>query len=178
MKDESKTIDALKQKIIGLETQLAEHKIHETLEQWVVGRMKFERRQLEAILNSLPMGVDIVNDRHEILFQNRWMKDRFGNKRGAICYKSYRGQDRPCQDCPVIKAIKNNKTEYGKATTRDGKEYELTASPIGYVDNEVAAVEIVMDVTGVRRTEKALLQSQKIYTDLVNSLLRCLSNYP
>jgi len=82
MKNEDKIKEELKRELAQLRINLAERELFEVQTNWTNSRIKVERRKLERVLNSLPNGILMVSDDHEVLFQNKWMRDRFRIKEG------------------------------------------------------------------------------------------------
>ena len=170
MEDKNKTREELEKEVLELRTQCAEKHLYETLNKWALGQIRIERSQLETILNSLPSGVNIVSSDYRIEYQNQWSKQRFGNKINKICYEACMKKSEPCKNCPVAKAIRQNKIIQGEIVAGDMRSYEIIASPIGEFEGKKSGVEIILDVTEQKQMEEAFLQSQKKYADLINSL--------
>ena len=102
--------------VLGNYVDITEHKRVEE-------ELRLERGKLQALMDGLArieIGIDIVGVDYEILFQNQTLKERFGNLIGKLCYEEYMGLEKPCDFCPMIKAIKINKVESVELTGADG----------------------------------------------------------
>ncbi len=118
-------------------------------------------------LNLVGIGIDIVSVNHEILFQNQVLKERFGDFAGEICYKKYMALDKPCEFCPMEKAIKNNSVERIELKGVDGRFYEIYSAPIPNSDGFIDMVaEIVIDITNRRRNEQKILESEEKFKSI------------
>jgi len=126
--------------------------------------LKSETDKLQALIDGLArtqIGIDIVGIDYKILFQNQVLIERFGELPGKLCYEKYMGLEKPCDFCPMIKAIKSNKVESVELTGADGKNYELLSAPLPNPDGTVdKAIELVMDITDRKQAEVKLKESQ------------------
>ena len=156
-----RTREQLEKELLELRTRAAERELFAVQREWTFGRIKSEIRKLDTIINGLPNGVSIISKDCRVLFQNKWLSDRFGNKVGKICYKEYMKKGKLCLDCPVKRAIKNNRAEEYELLGVDRRFYKITAVPLGKFEGKVSGVAITTDVTEQRRAEEGFLQSQK-----------------
>ncbi len=117
------------------------------------------------------IGIDIVSVDHEILFQNQVLKEKFGNCAGETCYKRYMNLERPCEFCPMEKAIKNNNVERTVLKGIDKNDYELISVPLpnsnGTIDN---VVEITIDITKQKAIEEELRFKDHIINSTSNAI--------
>jgi len=153
----------LEKELLELRTKIAERELFAVQQEWTFGRIKSEIKKLDTIINGLPNGISIISNDCKVLFQNKWLTDRFGNKVGKICYEGYMKQGKLCRDCPVKRAIRNNKTVECELLGVDKRYYKLTAVPLGRFEGELSGVAITTDITEQRRAEEAFLQSQRLF---------------
>ena len=109
---------------------------------------------LNLILSSLDEGLDIVSSNYIIQFQNKYLKDRFGNAIGKKCYKTYLGLNGPCWDCSMREAIKQNKIAITEKTTTSNRIYEIIAIPFKQSKGKGNVLEVVRDITDRKRIKK------------------------
>jgi len=160
------TYEELEQRISELEKESAERKRAEEA-------LRSEKNKLQALMDGLArtqIGIDIVGTDYKVLFQNQTLQERFGDLTGEICYEKYMGLEKPCDFCPMIKAIKSNKVESVQLTGADGRNYELFSASLPNPDGTVdSAIEIILDITAQAKAEEALHQSEERYRGLVEN---------
>jgi PAS domain S-box-containing protein len=110
--------------------------------------------RLNLILSSLDEGVDIVSTNYIIEFQNKYLKDRFGNAIGKKCYKTYLGLDEPCVDCSMREALKQNEIAITEKTTANGRIFEIIAIPFKASQGKGNVLEVVRDITERKEIKK------------------------
>ena len=123
--------------------------------------VRAQRDKLEGIIASLADGLDIVSQDYRVHFQNKMLRDRFGDLTGKLCYEGYMARESPCESCPMVKAIATGSTQRVELTAADGREYEVTATPFQDIDGETKAIEVVRDITERKRAEEALRNSKE-----------------
>ncbi|NQT38614.1 MAG: PAS domain S-box protein [Planctomycetes bacterium] len=116
-----------------------------------------ERDQLRAMtegLSTAGIGVDIVSTDYEMLTQNNFLRGRFGDPGGLPCHKYYMGNEKPCDFCPMKKAIASGDLERVELAAADGRHYELLSAPCRNPDGTVdKAIEVVIDITERKQVE-------------------------
>ncbi|TET79014.1 PAS domain-containing sensor histidine kinase, partial [candidate division TA06 bacterium] len=101
------------------------------------------------------IGIDIVGIDYRVVFQNQTLKQRFGDLSGQLCYEKYMGLERPCDFCPMMKAIRRNRVESIELIAADGRNYELLSAPFPNPDGTVdKAIEVVLDITERKQAEE------------------------
>jgi PAS domain S-box-containing protein len=126
--------------------------------------LRSERDKLKALidgLNRTGIGIDIVGIDHRILLQNAVLKEEFGDLTGKLCYEAYMGLENPCDQCPMVKAVKNNTVESADLVNIHGRIIELISAPLLNPDKTIdRAIEVAIDNTERIEAEKALRESQ------------------
>ncbi len=122
---------------------------------------------LEAILDSLPRALYVLNDKLEIQWVNQTAVqcvDKSVSKGSrSRCYKDILQRKTPCEDCPTLKTFKTGKLEFAEVKKESGHEARnllITSVPLGHTlaDNRPLVVEMVQDVTTSKRMEEELLR--------------------
>jgi PAS domain S-box-containing protein len=127
------------------------------------------RDKLEGILSSMVDGVDIVSRDYRVDFQNKLLKDRFGDLTGQLCYQGYMARETPCEDCPMIKAIATGGTQRVEVVGADGREYEVTSTPFRDIDGETKVIEVVRDITEGKWAEEKLREAEQKWVSLTEN---------
>jgi len=122
--------------------------------------------KLNLILSTIEDGVDIVSYDYIIQYQNKFLKDRFGDATGKKCYVEYMGSKKPCPSCPMRNAIKHKKKFQVELTGKDKRTYEITSMPLEHPNGQVNALEIIRDITERKRNEEFLRESEEKFRTL------------
>jgi PAS domain S-box-containing protein len=108
-------------------------------------------------LDRIGIGIDIVNKDFQILFQNDFLLNRFGNLTEKLCYKEYMNLKEPCNFCPMIKSIKENKIFSQELIGGDGRNYKLVSIPFPNSDGNIEkAIELVIDITEQKYSKRRM----------------------
>ncbi len=113
-------------------------------------------KKLDLILSTLEAGIDIIDRNYTIRYQNKFLKDRFGDLVGSKCYTAYMDFQKPCVHCPMRDSIKHNKTFRAELKRKDARDYEIISIPLEYADGHLDSLEIIRDITERRMMEKRL----------------------
>jgi PAS domain S-box-containing protein len=123
---------------------------------------------LNLILSSLDEGLDIVSTNYVIEFQNKYLKDRFGDAVGKKCYKSYMNLDEPCVDCSMRNALEQNKIVVTEKVVDDGRVFEVIAIPFKHFQGKGNVLEVVRDITVRNKTQQQLKKHHEDLEKLVH----------
>ena len=134
-----------------------------------------EKNKSEAIIAALGDGIIIQDTDYKIIYQNQVQNDIYGDRTGELCYKAYEGRDQICEDCPVERTFRDGKIHRSekKVTTDRGDFYfELTSSPLKDSNGKIiAGIKVVREITGQKRMEHTLRESEEKYRRLVETLM-------
>ncbi len=119
-----------------------------------------EKAKSEAIIASIGDSLIIVDTNLKIMYENKIMKDMFGDRTGEYCYKAHEGRDQPCEDCALPLCLRDGKIykTSKKKTGAHGIRYiETTSSPL--IDSRgaiIGGIEFGRDISDRVRMEEAL----------------------
>jgi len=92
---------------------------------------------------------------------------------GKKCYKTLKGTDEICDNCPVAKAIDSRRREEGIVQDDDGSFWLIRASPRLDDNGEVeGVVEIALDITQRKKTEERLKENKEKIEGLLEATSR------
>ncbi len=128
----------------------------------------------------------IYHDRdHRVIWANKAAADSVGEApedlKGRMCYKVWGYQDRPCDDCPVTKALKTEEIERGEIESPDGRYWFIPATPVKDDGGKIeGVVEVSVDLTERREIERELeekhRQMKTILSNMPGMAYRCLND--
>jgi len=145
------------QKVIGL----IEEKLKQSEEKY---------RTLIEGLTQTEIGVDIIDLNHNVIYQNDFLKSRFGEHNGRKCYEHYLERENSCKICPMEKAINTNKVEKETIITPENRIYEITSAPLPDKDGKVdRAAEVIIDITERRQVEADLKREKLFIEEALNA---------
>jgi PAS domain S-box-containing protein len=136
--------------------------------------------QLNAIINALPGLVSVVDTDFNVLIANDEVYKTFGQGSlseviGKPCYATRKGLKQPCPHCGIDVAFKTGET-ISRISTPEEEELMGIASksyaiPLKDENGEVwGGVEVIMDITDIRKTEENLKKSEEKYRELINEM--------
>jgi PAS domain S-box-containing protein len=136
-----------------------------------LGEAAAERARAEDVLEGIGEAISIQDRDMTVVYQNRMHKERYGEHVGETCYEVYAGVDRVCEGCPVAATLMDGRYHLlEKSAVRDGRtmHLEIAASPLRNAGGDViAGIEVVRDITERRLAEEELVESRRLYRDLV-----------
>jgi len=103
-----------------------------------------QRDRLDTILAHLQEGVALYDDQRRVVFMNRPLVERFGDRRGARCYEALFGLEQPCCGNPVDE--RGCRQAWFSLITPKGEYYELFTTPIERSDGRCWTLELVRDI--------------------------------
>jgi PAS domain S-box-containing protein len=132
--------------------------------------LRVERDKFKGIISSLSEGLDIIDKNYRICFQNEALINRFGDLTGKLCYKAYMKRKIPCKTCQLKKAFRTGKTQKSELKAPDRKIYEITSTPFKDIDGETKAIEIVRDITEIKKSQEKISVSEKRFRELFDHM--------
>ena len=161
------TYEELQQKIREFELEAERHKaVDRTLDQQA------------QILSSIKDTIVIITPEMKTIYANQTAKDLFGDRPEMFtepCYRFFKNRDTVCENCPVLKAIQDEKPNKAIMKSYDKNGQEMwrfnTAFPFYDRDGQViAGIEMVTDYTPQKRAEIAVQASEERYRALFENM--------
>jgi len=134
-----------------------------------------QRDEYQNLFELVPCLITVQDKNYKLLRYNREFYETFGPKPGDYCYHAYKGRDKKCESCPVEKTFLTGRSYSGEETgiNKDGTpaHWFVKSSPIRNAGDEiVAAMEISLDITSMKKLEEKLRQSEKKYHDIFRNI--------
>ncbi len=124
-----------------------------------------ERNKFKSLIDGLThagIGIDIVGLDHKIYYQNNLLEETFGKLSSEeICYKKYKGFEKPCEECNIEEAIKEKRPFSREERGSDNKIYNVLSAPILFYDGkEDKVIEVITDITEKKKAEELISKSE------------------
>jgi PAS domain S-box-containing protein len=153
-------------RIAGTDTDISERKKIEKA-------LKDSETEKSTILESLSDLVFFHDKDLRIRWVNRAVYDEFNltpeELLGKYCYKIFHMRNKPCLNCPVLKAIETGQSQKLDIAMKDEKCWLVIASPVldehGYV---TGAIETNLNMTELRRAEEELINYRAHLEEMVD----------
>ena len=143
-------------------------------------KLKQNLDELNAIINALPGIVSVVDTEFNVLVANDEVYKRFGQKGlheviGNPCYATRKGLEQPCPQCALLSAFKTGETISRVSTPEEeglmGISTKSYAIPLKDERGVIwGGVEVIMDITDIRKTEESLRKSEEKYRVLIDGM--------
>ncbi|NQT32933.1 MAG: PAS domain-containing sensor histidine kinase, partial [Candidatus Omnitrophica bacterium] len=123
----------------------------------------------KALLQTIPFGMDIVDEKGNVLFINKNFEASFGKDAvGKKCWHLYKDDRKQCPFCPLKEGVDVGKTRSIEVDgVAGGKSFLITHTGMNY-SGKKAVLEIFQDITLRRRAEESLLETVKMKSDFVS----------
>ena len=161
--------------ITAINIPLYEQNLMISTVQDVTARKISEKELIESyefnntLLNTIPFGMDIVDEEGTVLFQSANFHQMFGDQAiGCRCWELYRDDKTQCLDCPLRNGIKIGMTDsYESSEILGGKVFDISHTGILF-HGKKAMLEIFIDVTERKQMEQKIIESETYYRTLVD----------
>jgi PAS domain S-box-containing protein len=174
MKNAYKTKEQLIKELEELRQLLSECKIEKSEHKQAEEELLAQKNKLQSIIDAMVSGLSILDLEYNIIYQNEIFKNVFGDRLGQKCYMAYVSKDKVCEGCPVEMAYKD-----GTAHTTERRVmmpsgeiafWENTANVIRDANGKIiSCLELARDITGRKRAEEALRESEEKYRSLAST---------
>ncbi len=125
-----------------------------------------------SLLNTIPFGMDIVDESGNILFVSENMKKLVvGDVIGEKCWNLYREDQTQCSNCPLHKGIQIGSTGiYETSGGHGGRIFQISHTGMMF-QGKKAMLEIFQDITEKKEIEKRV----KLLAHSLESISECVS---
>jgi len=124
-------------------------------------------RRLYDVLEALPVYVILLDKDHQVVFANRFFRERFGESQGRPCYNYLFNRAEPCDNCETYKVMKNGAPHHWEWTGPDGRDYDIHDYPFKDSDDSDLILEVGIDLTERKRAQNALKQLNAYHRNLI-----------
>jgi two-component system, cell cycle sensor histidine kinase and response regulator CckA len=117
----------------------------------------------DLLIQTMPFGMDIVDEEGKILFMSKVMRDMLGkDATDNCCWNAYKDDKQQCSECPLQRGIMFGKPETIESSgVFGGKTYQISHVGMLY-EGKKAMLEVFQDITEQKRLQQELVQSQKL----------------
>ncbi|MBI5049763.1 MAG: PAS domain S-box protein [Nitrospirae bacterium] len=138
--------------------------------------LKVLEQEKEIILSSLSELVVYQDTQQRVKWVNRSAAESVGltpyELTGRYCYEIWHQRSNPCDNCPVLSALKSHQPEEGEISSPDGRMWLIKGYPIKDSKGNIAGiVEVTQNITERKQTEEVLKESEEKFRKLVEHSL-------
>lgn len=165
MEDHKDMLEQLIRELEDTRRRIAELERSEAERKRIEEKTLATHRLLSSVLDAVPDLLNVIDRNYQIQYTNdkhSVLNEKLEPERQKICYSRFKLLDEPCEGCiaqPVFETGCVGEQEvYNPA---DGTVHEVRAFPVFDSNGRVElVVKHVRDITGRKRTEQALLESE------------------
>ncbi|MCE5281285.1 MAG: PAS domain S-box protein, partial [Deltaproteobacteria bacterium] len=132
-----------------------------------------ENSRLASLLDALDVGVNVQDNDHNILYQNRFFRTLFGDP-GGKCFQLYERRDRPCDDCPAAETLRTGRSLQTERPVIDRQGNRrllvLTTMPLKEWNGKPAVCEVIRDITVQPQSRPPWEISEESYRYLIENV--------
>jgi len=136
--------------------------------------LQISEEQKRVILNGIKSNIAFVDKDLKIIWANKTAAESVNKSPeemvGKSCHLFWADPEKPCENCPSIKAFVSKQSEQIIMHTPDGKIWEERGEPI--LDNEgnvIGVVEIATDITERKKAENAIRESEEKFKAIIET---------
>jgi PAS domain S-box-containing protein len=142
----------------------------------IIEELERSGKQIETILDTMSELITLMDPDYKILWANKAAHSAYKRAttktegiEGNYCYEIWTDDNKPCEKCPLIKALETGKIEEQEIIKTDGRKWLIKGYPIKDDNgNVINLLEVVSDTTEKKMLEQALKDSEKLYRTLID----------
>jgi len=135
-------------------------------------RVREERDNLNLIFESMVDGVYLVSKDRKLTFMNRVLREKFGDRVGAICYETFHKRAAPCPLCKLSKVLDRKTVRWEWHSRGTDEIYDLVETPLTNADGTTSKLTIFRDITDRKRWEAERAREERLRLQLLDELER------
>lgn len=135
-------------------------------------RVREERDNLNLIFESMVDGVYLVSKDRKLTFMNRVLREKFGDRVGAICYETFHKRAVPCPLCKLSEVLDRKTVRWEWHSRRTDEIYDLVETPLTNSDGTTSKLTIFRDITDRKRWEAESAREERLRLQLLDELER------
>jgi len=133
--------------------------------------IRTERQLLYDVLETLPACLMLLTPDYQVLYANRFFRERFGKSGGRRCFEFLFGRSEPCETCETYSVLNTLAPHEWELTGPDGRNYHIFNFPFTDPDDSALIVEMGIDITGHKHVEEALRLANAYNRSLIEASL-------
>ncbi|MGA8571248.1 MAG: PAS domain-containing protein [Desulfobaccales bacterium] len=133
--------------------------------------LEAERQRLYAMLDGMPVMVDVAGPDYSIRFGNRFFRERYGDWEGKRCFELLACKTEPCAACPAAQVFETGAAvEMEWTDVPRQRTYQMYYYPLKNPDGTTLALTLGIDITGRKLAEENLRNQEREYRWLVRAI--------
>ncbi|MFO7966218.1 MAG: PAS domain-containing sensor histidine kinase [Archaeoglobaceae archaeon] len=139
-------------------------------------RLKESEKEMAMVLGSTSELIVHQDRLHRVVWANNAaansVEETPENLKGRYCYDVWHHRNKPCENCPVDKALVTGETHEGEITSPDGRVWLIQGNPVKDDGGRITGVvEVSLNITERRKMEDRVNQLNEVLK-LLNKTLR------
>jgi len=119
------------------------------------------------LFDEVPIGICVIDRDFKIVRANRWFRERYADPIGCLCYRVYKDQSRPCEQCGALRTFEDGKVrqreERGPVEGDRPRWYHVENIPIVRKDGTIPyVVEMSTDISHLKELEHQKLEAERL----------------